>query len=72
MKDKLLQKMFQHTIDLYLIADKDKLITGDAFVEFGERSLIVIDPKNVNVGYNKTGKIKLYGKSIIKPQRKKK
>ena len=60
MKKKILEK----AIELILKADLDELIYGNSYVEFGERSITVIDPRNVTVNTT-TGKV-IYGESPIK------
>ena len=62
MEDNLLTKMLAHTLELYGKARADEVIYGNSFVEFGDRSLIIVNPKNVIA--SKTNK-KIYGKSPI-------
>ena len=73
--------MIEHAIKLYYKAEEDRLIFGDAFVEFGDRSLLVIDrvikldtddPKKIEKFRKKVEKYnKIYGYSPIIPKTKK-
>ncbi len=70
----LIEKLLKHTLELYAIQKRDRILYGNSFVEFGERSMKVLDPKDKIVKnldkeviqISKTTKGKPYGKSIIK------
>lgn len=71
----ILNKIFFKAFDLYLLAKREEVIYGDGYIEFGERSIRILNPKNVQLSINKKGKVihlyeqspkKVYGKSILK------
>lgn len=57
----------EKAISLCMIAENDLSFYGDNYIEFGERSIRLLDPTKIKLTLNKKGKIKevLYGKSII-------
>jgi len=55
-------------MELVHIADMDEMIYGESYVEFGERSIKVISPKNVIVNH-KSNLDEPYGKSIVNPSK---
>lgn len=70
MNKELINKIIQKAVDLICQADRDEDIYGDSYVEFGERSIKVINPKDVIVNH-KSKLSKPYGKSIITPSKNK-
>lgn len=56
------KKILEKAIELCIIADKDELITGNSYIEFGNRSIKIINPKNVKHIKDKKG----YVHTIIK------
>jgi hypothetical protein len=64
-KNKLLEKILNHAMKLYFVAVKDRLLYGSSNIEFGERSMIVIDNLKVVESINKVNK-EVYGESPIK------
>lgn len=67
MNEKLLTKMLEHTLKLYDKHKTDKLLFGSSYIEFGERSLIIVNPKNVEI-LSTIGKP--YGQSIFESNKK--
>ena len=52
------KKFISHMVHLYNVAMKDMIICGDAYVEFTERKIEVLDPTKVILTYDKKrGKI---------------
>ena len=63
--NKELGKILEHAIKLYFVSEKDRMLLGDKYVEFGERSLKIIDPATI-IHSTKTNKgERIYGKSIL-------
>ena len=68
MNKELRERILDKAIELCLLADGDEMMYGDSYVEFGERSIKVINPQNVEVSHNKNGvTAAIYGESPIKP-----
>lgn len=66
MNKELRERIIDHAIKLCLLADGDEMMYGDSYVEFGERSIKVINPHNITVSHNKNGvTAAIYGKSPI-------
>lgn len=57
----------EKAVNLCRIAENDLRMYGDQYVEFGERSIRLLDPTKIKLTLNKKGKVKkaLYGKSPI-------
>ena len=69
MNKELIHKIMEKVIDLVYLADRDEMIYGDSFVEFGERCIRVIEPKNISITHNKNNQskdIKMLNLSVIK------
>ncbi len=66
-------KIVEKALELIRIAKRDKRVYGDQYVEFGERSIRILDPTKIRIKLDKKSKIKevLYGKSIIQAMIKK-
>ena len=41
------KKIMEHAVKLCVKAKEDRLIYGNAYVELGERSIKIIDPKDI-------------------------
>lgn len=65
MKKKIYKRIIEKALELCMQIDKDELIYGTSFVEIGDRSIIVIDPKDVNRKISVSDK-NLKGKSVLK------
>lgn len=46
-------KFVKHVVHLYNVAKKDEMICGDAYVEFTDRKIEVIDPTKVTLTIDK-------------------
>ena len=61
--------MINHLTELVNVADKDEMISGNCYVEFGERSIRVIKPEDISISTNKSPE-KVYGKSLLESLKK--
>jgi hypothetical protein len=78
-EQEFVSKLVEHFYKLVRQADLDKMVYGNAYWEFGERSLEIIDPKKINKRCSKKGKEvfripnicndNLKGKGLIKPKK---
>ncbi len=63
----LLEKLLNKTIEMYFIAEKDRDIYGNSYVEFKERGMKIINPNDLIIKINTTKKqIKLFKKKLKK------
>ena len=70
--DELLKKILDKAIDMFCIARNDRYIYGNSFIEFKERGMNIINPKDLTVQVIATNKqIKHFGKEIIKLKKRK-
>jgi hypothetical protein len=62
------EKIIKKAIEIASIAERDEKLYGDSYVEFGERSIRILDPTKIKINLNPKGKIKniVYGKSVLK------
>ena len=64
-------KIFEKCKELCELADKDELIYGNSYLEFGERSIELIDPKNIEFIRDKKGFVtQIKNKAQIKKEMK--
>ncbi len=49
------KKIVEKAVQLCLISDKDELITGNSYIEFSDRKIEVINPKNIKYTKDKKG-----------------
>lgn len=56
MKKSITKKIIEKALELVRIAENDRMIYGDAYVEFGERSMRILDPTKIKI--NLKGKVK--------------
>lgn len=65
MNEKLFKKILDHAIKLYYKAKQDELLYGNTYIEFGDRSLNILDPIKMDhsIKINPNGDV--YGKSPI-------
>ena len=61
------EKIMEKAIMLCHQADMDLKLYGDNYVEFGDRSIRLLDPTKITIKLDKKSKIKevIYGKSVI-------
>lgn len=79
-ENKKLSKMVNHLIKLYFLSERDELIYGDSFVEFGERSMNVLNPsdkivQNLDKEVIQTSRVAdkdVKGKGLLEPREKSK
>jgi len=69
---KLLERLTKKAIEMYLIAEKDEMINGSSYVEFTERGMTIIDPKDLIVQVDATKKQLKQFKKALKAEQKKK
>ena len=53
MEDTITKKIIEHALKMCIIAERDQTILGDCYLQFNERGMTVIDPKNVTLKYEK-------------------
>lgn len=49
MKKELVNKFVEEMFKLLIIAERDETINGNCFIEFGERSIKVVNPSDVKI-----------------------
>ena len=61
------EKIMEKAIMLCHQAEQDLKLYGDNYVEFGDRSIRLLDPTKIKIKLDKKGKVKqvFYGKSVI-------
>ena len=61
------EKIMEKAIMLCNQAEMDERLHGDNYVEFGERSIRILDPTKIKIKLDKKAGIKelIYGKSVI-------
>lgn len=72
--------MLDKTMELFFLSERDEILYGDSFIELGERSIKILEPKDVIFKDSKKSMLvsskvapkgKLYGKSILESKFKK-
>lgn len=55
MKDRRtkVEKIMEKAFDMIVISDRDEMLYGDSYLQFNERGMTVIDPKNVTLKLKK-------------------
>ena len=43
------KKILEKVMDLIHLSDRDEMLYGNSYIEFGERSIKVLDPTKVNL-----------------------
>ena len=64
-------KLFEKMIDLYALSNTDEMIYGNSYFEFGDRTIRLLDPNNIQISGKKILE-KPYGKSILESIKSKK
>lgn len=86
MSNKKFEKMFEHLLKLFNLSEREEIINGDSFIEFTDRKIEIIDPKEFNRIFTKNMNVrkpirhykrksdvgKIYGKSILETIKPKK